>query len=83
MNVTPHRIAVLQLLLGAKANVNDGGDGGYVLFPLDIAATPEVARMLRAHGARAASGNLLPEAQTADIGGFLPPNLSIFVKVVQ
>jgi hypothetical protein len=68
-NVTDHRLAVLQLLLDAKASVNaDAGDGTGqgqaegqgqgpgqgTYFPLDFAATADAAALLRAHGARTA-----------------------------
>jgi ankyrin repeat protein len=49
-NVTPQRTAIVQLLLDAKAHVNY--DNRAEKSPLDVAATDDVAALLRAHGAR-------------------------------
>jgi hypothetical protein len=49
-NVTAQRTAIVQLLLDAKAHVNY--DNRADRSPLDVAATDDVAALLRAHGAR-------------------------------
>jgi hypothetical protein len=49
-NVTAQRTAIVQLLLDAKAHVNY--DDRDEKSPLDVAATDDVAALLRAHGAR-------------------------------
>jgi ankyrin repeat protein len=50
MNVTARRTDIVQLLLDAKADVN----GNSRQFPLDVAATDDVAALLLANGARSA-----------------------------